>query len=190
MVFAFLGIAVLVVFWWFFGIFLGAQPLAKHTQGNAKAHPGKTKAHSGKHAPTNAKARPNKRQSTLSGCALVTVGVCFGTGWGVLSQTLPNHDWFVLGCCKMSECKRKATWNKNYPSKAPWQVSYECIMIPFRSLSDLHWIFFGFFRISLWIYIASLLDIYRILTRSPSDLYWFLLNFYCISFGYLLSSNE
>ena len=82
-----------------FRIFLGPQPLAKHTPVDAKAHSGTTKAHSGKHAPTNTKARPNRHQSTLSGCSLVTVGVCFGTGWGVLSQNT-SQPWLVcVGGC-------------------------------------------------------------------------------------------
>ena len=89
---------------------LGAQPLAKHTPANAKAHPGRTKAHPGKHTPTITKARPNKRQSTPQPLAKHTPAnakahpektkahpgripprvcfgdprVCFGAGWGVL----------------------------------------------------------------------------------------------------------
>ena len=97
-------------FWYFFCNILGAQPLAKHTPANAKAHPGRTKAHPGKHTPTITKARPNKRQSTPQPLAKhapantkahpeetkahpgrdprrVCFGllrVCFGVGWGVL----------------------------------------------------------------------------------------------------------
>ena len=65
-----------------FRIFLGPQPLAKHTPVDAKAHSGRTKAHSGKHIPTNTKARPNKHQKHI-------LSICFGRGRGVL--------WYWLG---------------------------------------------------------------------------------------------
>jgi len=81
-----------------FRIFLGPQPLAKHTPVDAKAHSGRTKAHSGKHIPTNTKARPNKHQSTLSVCALVRVGVCFVIGWAVLWYWPERALVFAVTC--------------------------------------------------------------------------------------------
>ena len=159
---------VLEYFFASFRIFLGPQPLAKHTPVDAKAHSGTTKAHSGKHAPTNTKARPNRHQSTLSGCALVTVGVCFGTGWGVLSQNT-SQPWLVCVGVWFDEWKitRPSTRWVNAGGK---QRKTKIIPAkhPDRFYMNLSWSHFDFYPISI---------------GSPLDL---LLTFFGSSFGSIL----